>query len=170
MSFDYRIDYIGSLDKISIRKNAQNLALKLKFEIDDISYLCEALYCQKIPATEDKYTNSAIALVGDNVLKLSLSHKFYMQTPDKQVIDDEKKKYENNEKLKEICDKLEIYKYAFNDENFYAEDLPDHKKLPRPKHDPYVEAVIGAIYLDKGFNYANEWINARLIPLIEGSL
>ena len=73
-------------------------------------------------------------------------------------------------RLKGVCDKLEIYKYAYNDENFYSEDLPDHKKLPHPEHDPYVEAVIGAIYLDKDFDYANEWINNQLIPLIEESL
>lgn len=166
MSFDYS----GKLKLEEVKSRAEELARKLEYEYSDINNLCEALYCKKIPETEDKYTNSAIALLGDNVLKLSLSHKFYKQKQDKQYIDEQKKKYENNEQLKEVCDKLNIYRYAFNNEDFYSDDLPDHKKLPHSGHDIYVEAVVGAIYLDKGFNYVNEWIKARLIPLIEECL
>lgn len=166
MSFDYS----GRLDLAEIKSKAKELAKNLGYEFDDISHLCEALYCQKILATEDKYTNSAIALVGDNVLKLALSHKFYAENADKEFINNKKELYEKNETLKKVCDKLIIYRYAFNNENFYSDDLPSHKKLPHSEHDPYVEAVIGALYLDKGFDYANEWIKARLIPLIKESL
>lgn len=166
MSFDYS----GKLYLDEIKSRTEELAKNLKYEFDNISHLCEALYCQKIPATEDKYTNSAIALVGDNVLKLALSHKFYAENADKEFINNKKASYEKNETLKKVCDKLNVYQYAFNKENFYSDDLPDHKKLPHSEHDPYVEAVIGAIYLDKGFNYANEWINKQLIPMIEESL
>ena len=166
MSFDYS----GKLDLDEIKSRAEEIANKLKYKFADIRHLCEALYCKKIGGSKFNYANSAIALVGDNVLKLALSHKYYGLGADKKTINEQKEAYENNKQLKKVCDKLEIYKYAFNDENFYSVNLPNNKKLPRPKHDPYVEAVIGAIYLDKGFNYANEWINARLIPLIEGSL
>ena len=166
MSFDYS----GTLKLKDIKVKAKDLAKKLKYKFNKISYLCTALYCQKISETNNKYTNSAIALIGDNVLKLSLSHKFYVEKADKEFINNKKADYEKNEKLKKVCDKLEIYRYAFNNDDFYSENLPDHKKLPHPEHDPYVEAVIGAIYLDKGFKYANEWINKQLIPRIEESL
>ena len=166
MSFDYN----GKLDLDEIKVRAKKLAKNLKYDFDNISHLCAALYCQKFPATEDKYTNSAIALVGDNVLKLSLSHKFYAEMADKEFINNKKETYEKNETLKKVCDKLNIYRHAFNNENFYSDDLPDHKKLPHPEHDPYVEAVIGAIYLDRGFNYANKWISKQLLPMIEESL
>ena len=166
MSFDYS----GTLDLDEIKSRAEELAKNLKYDFDDISHLCEALYCQKIPGTKDKYKNSAIALIGDNVLKLALSHKFYAEKADKEFINNKKETYEKNVKLKEVCDKLGIYRNAFNDEDFYSEDLPDHKKLPHSNHDSYVEALIGAIYLDKDFDYANEWINNRLISLIEESL
>ena len=166
MSFDYS----GKLCLEEIKSKAEELANNLGYKFDEISLLCEALYCQKISATEDKYTNSAIALVGDNVLKLALSHKFYAEKTDKEYINNKKEAYEKNETLKKVCDQLNIYRYAFNNENFYSNDLPDHKKLPHSGHDLYVEAVIGAVYLDKGFNYANEWINTRLIPLVKECL
>ena len=87
MSFDYS----GKLKPEEIKSIAEELARKLEYEYSDINNLCEALYCKKIPETEDKYTNSAIAILGDNVLKLSLSHKFYNQKQDKQYIDDKKR-------------------------------------------------------------------------------
>lgn len=163
MSFDYK----GSLDKETINAKAKELADKLRYKFDNIDYLCEALYCQKIYGTKDKYTNSAIALIGDNVLKLSLSQKFYMECADKEYINNKKEKYETNEKLKAVCELLKIYQYAFNDENCYSDYLPDHKKIPRPKHDPYVEAVIGAMYLDKGLDYTSQWIDEWLVPYID---
>ncbi|MDE6585926.1 MAG: hypothetical protein K2K80_04525 [Clostridia bacterium] len=166
MSFDYS----GTLDTEQIKSKAEELAKSLQYEFDDLSHLCQALYCKKIGGSKSNYANSAIALVGDNVLKLALSRKFYMLGADKKSINKQKEEYENNKQLKKVCDELEIYKYAFNDENFYSDNLPNNKKLPRPKHDPYVEAVIGAIYLDRGFDYANEWINKQLIPMIEESL
>ena len=104
MSFDYK----GNLNRGYISAKAKELAEKLRYKFDNINYLCEALYCQKITETEDKYTNSAIALVGDNVLKLSLSHKFYVEKADKEYINNEKETYEKNETLKKICDKLYI--------------------------------------------------------------
>lgn len=166
MSFDYS----GKLKLEEIKSRAEELARKLEYKYSDINNLCKALYCKKIEGSKFNYANSAIALVGDNVLKLALSHKFYELGAGKKSINEKKEEYENNKQLKKVCDKLEIYKYAFNDENFYSDNLPNNKKLPRPKHDPYVEAVIGAIYLDKDFDYANDWINVRLIPLIEDSL
>lgn len=166
MSFYYN----GKLDLNEIESQAKELAKKLGYEVNNISHLCEALYCQKIGGSKFNYANSAIALVGDNVLKLALSHKFYELGLYKKSINKKKEEYENNKQLKKICDKLEIYRYSFNDENFYSANLPGNKKLPRPTHDPYVEAVIGAIYFDKGFDYAKEWINSQLIPLIEENL
>lgn len=166
MSFDYS----GTLKLKDIKVNAEALAKIIEYEYCDINNLCEALYCKKIEGSKFNYANSAIALVGDNVLKLALSHKFYKLGADKKTINKQKEAYENNKQLKKVCDKLELYKYAFNDDNFYSDNLPNNKKLPRPKHDPYVEAVIGAIYLDKGFDYANEWINNQLISLIKESL
>lgn len=162
MSFDYQ----GNLDLSSIKVKVKVLAQKLNYDFDDIDYLCEALYCQKIVNSKKNYKNSAIALVGDNVLKLVLSHRLYIENADKQFINDKKELYENNELLKKVCDYLKVYEYAFNDENFYSVNLADHKKLPHPAHDSYVEAIIGAIYIDKGFDYANMWINSQLLPLL----
>lgn len=158
MCFQYK----GKLKQQEIEQKAKELAEKIKYEFKNINYLCAALYCQKISG--GKYTNSAIALIGDNVLKLALSHKFYLKKADKEYINDEKKKFEMNEKLKKVCDKLGIYRFAFNDEAFYSEDLPEHQKLSHPTHDSYVEAVIGAIYFDRGFPYARKWIYKCLLP------
>ncbi len=158
--------YQGNLSEIFINEKVKELAQKLDYDFEDIDYLCEALYCQKIANSKNNYKNSAIALVGDNVLKLVLSHKLYIENADKEFIDNQKKEYENNKLLKKVCDYLTVYEYAFNDEDFYSDKLADHKKLPHPAHDSYVEAIIGAIYLDKWFCYANMWINRQLLPLL----
>lgn len=100
MSFDYK----SSLDKETINAKVKELADKLRYKFDNIDYLCEALYCQKIYGIKDKYTNSAIALIGDNVLKLSLSQKFYKECADKEYINNKKEKYETNEKFKAVCE------------------------------------------------------------------
>lgn len=162
MGFDYQ----GNLSETSIKEKAKELAQKLNYDFVEIDYLCESLYCQKIANSKKNYKNSAIALVGDNVLKLVLSHRLYNENLDKQFINDKKEEDENNKLLKKVCDCWKVYEYAFNDENFYSVNLADHKKLPHPAHDPYVEAIIGAIYLDRGFDYANKWINDKLLPLM----
>lgn len=160
------IDYQGNLNENLIKEKAQELAKKLNYDFDDIDYLCATLYCQKIANSRKNYKNSAVALVSDNVLKLALSHGLYIENAYKEFIDNQKKEYENNKLLKKVCDYLTVYEYAFNDEDFYSDKLADHKKLPHPAHDSYVEAIIGAIYLDKGFCYANMWINRQLLPLL----
>lgn len=44
-----------------------------------------------------------------------------------------------------------IWKYAYNDEYFAKDNPPDHKKLPNSEHDPYIERIAAAIYLQSGF-------------------
>lgn len=56
-----------------------------------------------------------------------------------------------------MCDDLKIYEYAHNDEYFFSE-APKNKKLPKPKHDIYIEAIIAAIYKDRGISYCKNWI------------
>jgi len=52
---------------------------------------------------------------------------------------------------------LGIQRFSYNDEFFFGE-APEHNKLPNPKHDIYIEAIIGAMYLDKGIECCRRWI------------
>ena len=50
-----------------------------------------------------------------------------------------------------------IYEFAYNDKYFYGES-PEEDKVSNKKHNSYVEAIIGAIYKDKGIEYTKEWV------------
>ena len=57
-----------------------------------------------------------------------------------------------------------IWKYAYNDEYFAKDNPPDHKKLPNSEHDPYIERIAAAIYLQSGFEELKEWAFNGLLP------
>ncbi|MDE7349228.1 MAG: hypothetical protein K2N53_06155, partial [Clostridia bacterium] len=50
-----------------------------------------------------------------------------------------------------------VFKYAYNDSDFYNNSLP-HNRVPHSKHDNYIEAIIAAIYKDRGFDYCKKWL------------
>lgn len=45
--------------------------------------------------------------------------------------------------------------FAYFGDEFY---LREHQKLPHSSHGLYIEAVIGAIFLDGGYEKVSEWI------------
>ena len=63
--------------------------------------------------------------------------------------------------------KTGIWKYAYNDEYFVNNNSPDHKKLPNSAHDPYIERMAAAIYLQSGFEELKEWAFNWLLPKID---
>ena len=64
---------------------------------------------------------------------------------------------ENNDTLKNLCDLLSVRDFAYNDD-YFADEAPEHAKLPYRSHDFYLEAIIAAIYLDRGLSYTAEWV------------
>ena len=56
-----------------------------------------------------------------------------------------------------MCDKLGIYPFAYNDQHFGDEATPRHR-LPYGAHDFYLEAIVAAVYLDRGQEYTRQWV------------
>ena len=139
-----------------IEARMQELAQKLNFAYRDLSHLSRAMYCKK-EAGRSNYTNDAMATVGDAVLKLIWSEHLFDQGLDKDEITAKKADLENNTTLKNLCDLVGAQHYAYNDEHF-ADEAPAHRRLPHRDHDFYIEAIIAAIYLDRGLEFTRRWV------------
>lgn len=78
-----------------------------------------------------------------------------------------KKELENNKVLYKIVTNEEIINFAFNDKHFYSKENPQHEKVALSKHDSYLEAIIGAIFYDGGFEKTKIWFENWLYPILE---
>ena len=145
-----------STEKIQARM--QELARLIGYEYKDISHLCAAMHCKR-EREKGNYTNDAMATLGDTVLKLVFCEYFFNMGLDKDEITERKVHLERNATLKRICDKLGLYRFAYND-RFFADEAPKNSRLPYGNHDIYLEAIIAAIYRDRGLAYTKKWILA----------
>ena len=75
---------------------------------------------------EGNYRNSALAELGDSVLKAALSYGLYGMGYDRHQITSVKQTLESNRNLFRMDDALGYYRYAYNSDRFYDEGLPDH--------------------------------------------
>ncbi|MBE6702156.1 MAG: hypothetical protein E7585_01940 [Ruminococcaceae bacterium] len=143
-----------SKEKIHVRM--QELAKRLNYDYRDISHLSAAMYCKKEAGYND-YTNDAMATLGDAVLKLVFAEYFFDRGLDKDAISERKAHMEKNATLKAISDRTGLYLYAYND-RYFANEAPSGSRLPYGNHDIYLEAIIAAIYRDRGLAYTRRWI------------
>ena len=133
----------------------EKLAERLGYDYHDLTYLAQAMYCEREPGRFN-YTNDAMATVGDAVLKLIWSELFYSMGLDKNEITRRKANMENNRTLKNLCDTVEAHLFAYND-RYFATEAPKRNPLPHYDHDFYIEAIVAAIYQDRGLAYTREW-------------
>ena len=144
-----------------IQLKMQDLAKLIKYSYKDLSYLEKAMHCQIVHGGKDgknrkNYTNDSFATLGDALLKFILTEYLFDYGYDKNVISQNRKLLENNDTLYELCCKIGIYDYAYNDSCFSGE-APLENKVSHSKHDVYIEAIIAAIYKDKGMEYCKKW-------------
>ena len=146
------------LDVKKTEEKMIELAKVLQYEYKDISWLKKAMYAQKISGSKShkNYANDTLATLGDSVLKCILTEYFYDKEENKEYITEKKKGIENNKTLCELFNELKLSEFVYNDEYFYG-DAPKHNQLTNKGHNQYIEAIIGAIFKDKGFQYAREW-------------
>ena len=136
----------------------EQLASALDYDYHDLTHLSRAMYCKKQRGYSN-YTNDAMATLGDAVLKLIWSEHFFAQGLDKDEITQKKSDLENNGTLKNLCDLVGAQNFAYNDKYFFDE-APAHSRLPHREHDFYIEAIIAAIYLDRGLLYTRKWVKS----------
>ena len=138
-----------------IRTRMAELATLLDYDCQDLSHLSKAMYCKR--EGRKNYTNDAMATLGDAVLKLIFSEHFFSRGMDKDEITHRKIPLEKNATLKAICDKLGLYAFAYNDD-YFGNEAPPRQRLPYGAHDFYLEAIVAAVYLDRGLDYTRQWV------------
>lgn len=151
-----------------IESKMEELSKKIEYEFKDISLLKKAMDSTKIQEKKE-HSNQCLATVGDAVLKLLISdHLFYKDKISTMgELTEKKKELENNKVLYKIVTNEEIINFAFNDKHFYSKENPQHEKVASSKHDSYLEAIIGAIFYDGGFEKTKIWFENWLYPILE---
>ncbi len=138
----------------------------INYRFNDINLLCEAMNATKI--SENDYANEGLALVGDTILKFVLADKIFTEeTKIKGEITKSKEKLEKNGVLYEIFVKENWRRFAYNNDNFYDKAPGNNKVSCKKEHNPYIEAIIAAIYYDSSFDNAKHWILYFLYPLLK---
>ena len=132
--------------------NSSNLEKKLNLKLSNSKVLIKSLTHKSY---NSKYNNEKIEFLGDRVLGLIIAKKLLEIYPDEKegILDKKFASLVNKRKCLEIAKKIELEKYIliFN---------PKNKKIVI--EDKIVadclEALIGAIYLDKGLNYTEKFV------------
>ena len=135
-----------------MKLNTLNLEKKLKIKFTDQKIFLKSLTHKSYDSINN---NEKIEFLGDRVLGLIIAKKLLEIYPEEKegVLDKKFASLVNKKKCLEIAKKIELEKYIliFN---------PKNKKISI--EDKVVadclEALIGAIYLDKGFNFSEKFI------------
>lgn len=163
------------MDKKRIESEMRELEMKIHYHFNDISWLAKAMGSIKIEVpghgkNGSEYSNEGLATVGDTILKSVIADKFYREgITTKGEITSRKSDIENNSTMHKIMIGEGLINYSYNNLHFYKDpNIPDHEKVVCKKHDPYVEAIVGAVYYDSGnYDTTKRWILKWLWPLLE---
>lgn len=163
-----------------IKEEMFKLEKSLGYSFNDISRLEEAMRSFTIPKKENdgnnsrKYSNGALATVGDAILKAVLADYLFSEKHLKTEgeITTKKEALENNEVLHRLMVEEKLIGYAYNESHFKKDEEGTNKyghiKVPDSiEHTPYLEAIIAAIYYDCGFEKTKKWILNWLLPKLE---
>ena len=163
------------MDWSRIEKEMHELETKLEYNFRDISLLAEAMRSKKIEklpgdgANHDEYSNESMAFFGDAIIKFLLARYLYGDGENKRkgTMTREKAKLEKNETLHSVMMNENLIQYSYNDNCFHKDNPPDHLKVVTNKHDPYIEAIAAAIYMDGGWEAVTIWFENWLLPRLE---
>jgi len=129
-----------------------NLEKKLKLKFTDQKLLTKSLTHKSF---DSKNNNEKIEFLGDRVLGLIIAKKLLEIYPEERegILDKKFASLVNKRKCLEIAKKIELEKYilVFNPKN--KKIIIEDKVVA-----DCLEALIGAIYLDKGLNFSEKFI------------
>ena len=132
--------------------SSTNLEKKLKLKFTDSKILIKSLTHKSF---DSKNNNEKIEFLGDRVLGLIIAKKLLEIYPDERegILDKKFASLVNKRKCLEIAKKIELEKYilVFNPKN--KKIIIEDKVVA-----DCLEALIGAIYLDKGMNFTEKFI------------
>ncbi len=159
-----------------IEKEMRELEKLLGYSFKNIKRLKEAMMSVRVKGAPGEgknhreYTNEALATVGDAVLKAVLADclfkKEHLKT--KREITDRKRDLEKNEVLHKLVCGEGLVGFAYNNDHFKKDEKENSpNRVVCKQHDPYLEAIVGAVYYDCGFNKTKKWILNWLLPKLE---
>ena len=162
------------MEKRRIEKEMRELELKLHYHFNDISWLAKAMGSIKIEVVGrgkngSEYSNEGLATVGDTILKSVIADKLYSDgIRTKGEITVKKSDLENNSAIHRMMLSEGLIDYSYNELHFYKDpQIPEHEKVVCKEHDPYVEAIVGAVYYDSNYDTTRRWILKWLLPSLE---
>lgn len=161
-----------------IKNEMEKLAHILQYPFKEIEWLSKAMQSILLPKKESdgknhkEYSNECLATVGDTIIKLVIVDKFFKEgITTKGSITEAKKNLESNKTMHRIMLNEGWIKYSYNSDYFLMDNPPQDKMVVSGEHDPYIEAIVAAIYYDSGsFEVTKCWILKRLIPLLEKNI
>ena len=134
--------------------NSKNLEKKLKLNFSNQKIFIK---CLTHKSFDSKNNNEKIEFLGDRVLGLVIAKKLLEIYPDEKegILDKKFASLVNKKKCLEIAKKIEL-------ENYILVFNPKNKKIKIEDKvvSDCLEALIGAIYLDKGLNYTEKFFVA----------
>jgi len=135
-----------------MKMTPSNLEKKLKLKLSDPNILTKSLTHKSY---DSKNNNEKIEFLGDRVLGLIIAKKLLEIYPEERegILDKKFASLVNKKKCLEIAKKIELEKYIliFNPKN--KKIVIEDKIIA-----DCLEALIGAIYLDKGLNFTEKFV------------
>ncbi len=135
-----------------MKLNSTNLEKKLRIKFNNRKILIKSLTHKSY---DSKNNNEKIEFLGDRVLGLIIAKKLLEIYPNEKegILDKKFASLVNRKKCLEIAKKIELEKFilVFNPKN--KKIIIEDKVIA-----DCLEALIGAIYLDKGFNFTEKFI------------
>ena len=162
------------MDLSRIETEMHELEKKLGHKFNDIFWLAEAMKSQKLEKlpedgdNQNEYSNESLAFLGDTIIKFLIAEFLYNAMPRevrrKGMMTNVKAWWENNENFHRIMTEEKLILYSYHDKHFNMDNPPDHEKVVSKKHDPYIEAIATAIYMDGGWDAVTTWFKEWLLP------
>ena len=108
--------------------------------------------------------NARLAQLGDSVLDLIIVEILFRNGLSKGDIETRKQELVRNDTQHRLLTEIwRLTPYYYNDQGFFNDPDID-KPASSPDHIPYLEAIIGVVYLNKGFDYTKRWVTDVVYP------
>ena len=139
----------------------------LGIRFKNLDLLCDAMNGEKTELND--HFCDPMATVGDAILATILADRSYSvdNCRSKEGITAEKG-LADNDIMYRLAEGEGWNKYIYTSKHFYGDEgVPDHELVPFKKgHFPHIEAIVAAIYYDRGFEKTKKWAKDKLRPLL----
>lgn len=148
-----------------IQSKMHELEEIINYKFKNVELLKKAMCAQK---NGDEHANEILATMGDAILGCLVKENFFKKDNNlsKGALTDQVKKYLNNNNHHNLLKKLNILDYAHHNRAFYPV-APKNDLVWCPKHTPYIESIVYAIYQDGGIRKTRKWVHSWFIPKID---